>query len=206
MEEKFTELKNRLLEVDNISSASAVLNWDQATYMPPAGAAARGRQMATLGRISHEKFTDVSMGRLLDDLMPWAEGLDYDSDEASLVRVTRRNYDQAVKIPTDLLGAFYEHTAVSYQKWTEARPNNDFTAVQDDLAKTIDYSRQVADCFAGSRVLPRRWEQDPSHRGENHRRHQHRPPVASGGRALPRGSLLPFEHSRTSPAAASGTS
>ena len=149
MEKKYEELKTRLMEINDINSASAVLGWDQSTYMPPGGAAARGRQAATLGRISHEKFTDPDIGQLLDDLTPWAEGLDYDSDEAALVRVTRRNYDQAVKVPAELLGALLQHTAVTYQKWTEARPNNDFASVQDDLAKTVDFARQIADCFPG---------------------------------------------------------
>ena len=149
MEKKYEELKTRLMEINDINSASAVLGWDQSTYMPPGGAAARGRQAATLGRISHEKFTDPAIGKLLDDLAPWAEGLDYDSDEAALVRVTQRNYDQAVKVPAELLGSLLQHTAVTYQKWTEARPNNDFATVQDDLAKTIDFARQIADCFPG---------------------------------------------------------
>ncbi len=149
MEKKFAELKSLLLEINDIGSATAVLGWDQSTYMPAGGAPARGRQLATLGRIAHEKFTDAKIGQLLDVLTPWAEGLDYNSDQAALIRVTRRNYDQAVKIPSDLLGRMYEHTAVSYQKWTEARPNNDFASIQDNLAQTIEFSRQIANCFPG---------------------------------------------------------
>lgn len=42
MEEKVAELKRRLLEVDDIEKSGAVLRWDQTTYMPPGGAAARG--------------------------------------------------------------------------------------------------------------------------------------------------------------------
>ena len=149
MEEKFNELKNRLQEINDINSASAVLSWDQTTYMPPGGAAARGRQMATLGRISHEKFTDVAIGKLLDELTTWAESLDDDSDDAALIRVTKQNYDRMVKVPTELMAGLMQHRAVIYQKWTQARPNNDFAAVQDDLAKTLDYSRQIAECFPG---------------------------------------------------------
>ena len=60
------ELKTRLLEVNDLNSANALLNWDQSTYMPPGGAAARGRQQATLARLAHEKFTDPAVGRMLD--------------------------------------------------------------------------------------------------------------------------------------------
>ena len=55
----YQALKVRLLEVDDLNRASAVLQWDQATYMPPGGAAARGRQVATLSRLAHEAFTAV---------------------------------------------------------------------------------------------------------------------------------------------------
>ena len=58
MQSKFQELKNRLIEVNDIQSASGLLHWDQSTYMPPGGAAARARQTATLSRLAHEKFTD----------------------------------------------------------------------------------------------------------------------------------------------------
>ncbi|MCL4264623.1 MAG: carboxypeptidase M32 [Anaerolineae bacterium] len=149
MEKKLQELKTRLREIDDLTAAGSVLSWDQTTYMPPAGAPARGRQMATLGRIAHEKRIDPEMGRLLDALEPWAETLPYDSDEAALIRVVRHDYEQAIKVPPQLLSEFSEHSTAAYQTWTQARPANDFTAVQDNLAKTIDYSRQIANCFPG---------------------------------------------------------
>ena len=96
MEAKLTELKNRLLEINDLESAAALLSWDQTTYMPPGGAVARGRQMATLGQLAHEKFTDPAIGRLLDDLQPYAESLPYEADAAGLLRVTRHDYERAV--------------------------------------------------------------------------------------------------------------
>src|SRR5712691_11497802 len=51
-EDKLAELKRRLLEISDLSAASSVLSWDQATYMPKEGAAARGRQGATLQRLA----------------------------------------------------------------------------------------------------------------------------------------------------------
>lgn len=148
-EAKLQELKKRLLEVNDLNSAVAVLSWDQSTYMPPGGAEARGRQMGTLGRLAHEKFTDVAVGKLLDDLRPYEESLPYESDEASIIRVARRNYDQLVKVPSSFVAKFSQHTAQSYQTWTEARPANDFRKVQPMLEKTLDLSHELADYFPG---------------------------------------------------------
>lgn len=149
MEKKLKELKTRLLEINDLNSAAAVLSWDQTTYMPPGGAAARGRQLATLGRISHEKFIDPEIGKLLEALALWAESKGNDDDDAALINLTQYNYDQATKVPPQLLAEFQVHASGLYQKWTQARPENDFASLQDGLKKTIDYARQIADCFPG---------------------------------------------------------
>jgi carboxypeptidase Taq len=149
MQPKLKELKTRLLEINDLNSAAALLGWDQATYMPPGGAEARGRQMATLARLAHEKFTSGEVARLLDDLRAYETSLPYDSDEASLIRVTRRQFDQLVKVPSEFVARLQTHGAQSYQAWTVARPANDFAAMQPLLEQTVDLSRQLADYFPG---------------------------------------------------------
>jgi carboxypeptidase Taq len=149
MEAKLGELKNRLLEIDDLQAASAVLSWDQTTYMPPGGAPARGRQMATLQRLAHEKLTDAAIGKLLEDLRSYEESLPPDSDDASLIRVTRREYERVVNVPASFVAEFAGHTAASYAAWEKARPENDFQAVVPYLEKTLDLSRQYADYFPG---------------------------------------------------------
>jgi carboxypeptidase Taq len=147
MEAKLQELKTRLMEISDLRSAAGLLEWDQATYMPPDAAPYRGRQIATLGRLAHEKMIDPAVGRLLDDLQAYGEGLPYDSDDASLLRVTRREYEKVTRVPSEFLSEVLEHSAASYQRWTEARPNNDFAAVQPMLEKTLELSRQYAQYF-----------------------------------------------------------
>jgi carboxypeptidase Taq len=149
MQDKLQELKARLCEANDLSMAAAVLNWDQLTYMPPGGVAARGRQLGTLSRLAHEKFTDPEVGKLLDDLRAYEEGLPYDSDDASLVRVTRRLYERQLKVPSWFVAMLQEHGAKSYDAWTRARPADDFKMVQPLLEKTLDLSRQLADFFPG---------------------------------------------------------
>ena len=149
MKVKLDELKHRLSEIDDLESAAGVLMWDQNTYMPPGGAPARARQIATLQRLAHEKLTSPDLGRLMNELQPYEDRLPYDSDEASLIRVTRRDYERAVKVPPSFVAQLSDHTSASYQAWTEARPANDFASVQPYLEKTLDLSRQLADFFPG---------------------------------------------------------
>ncbi|MCB0079534.1 MAG: carboxypeptidase M32 [Caldilineaceae bacterium] len=148
-EKNRSELQNRLHEIYDLINASAVLSWDQATYMPPAGAASRGRQLATLGRLTHQKMTDPQIGRLLDALQPYADALPYEADDAALVRVTRRKYEEAIRMPSDFAYEFAEHASASFSAWAEARPANDFARMAPYLEKTLEMSRQYADFFPG---------------------------------------------------------
>jgi len=147
VEAKLQELKTRLQEINDLNSVNALLGWDQSTYMPAGGAPARARQSATLSRLAHEKFTDAAIGHLLDDLRPYEESQPYESDDAALIRVTRREYARAVKVPPAFMARLSSQMAEAYQTWTEARPANDFARVRDGLAKTLDLSRQLAEYF-----------------------------------------------------------
>ena len=143
-ESRLAELKRRLQEASDIASACAVLGWDQATYMPKGGAPARGRQGATLSRLVHERFTDPAVGKLLDGLMRHAEGLPEDADDACLIRVVRREYDKAVKVPAEFVARRSEVASASYDAWTRARPANDFATMRPFLERVLDLSREYA--------------------------------------------------------------
>ncbi|UCG26159.1 MAG: carboxypeptidase M32, partial [Chloroflexota bacterium] len=149
MEDKIKELRERWLEIGDLYMASSVLSWDRATYMPAGGAEARGRQMALLRRLAHERQVAPEMGRLLEELAPFEESLPYDSDEASLIRVSRRDFEKEVKVPPAFIAEATAHSTASYQAWVKARPENDFAAVQPFLEKSLDLSRRYANFFPG---------------------------------------------------------
>ncbi|MBM4430475.1 MAG: carboxypeptidase M32, partial [Chloroflexi bacterium] len=90
-----------------------------------------------------------AIGRLLDGLRPYEENQPYDSDEASLIRVTRRDYERATRVPATFVAELNAHGVASYQAWTEARPANDFRRMQPLLEKTVELSRQLAEYFPG---------------------------------------------------------
>jgi carboxypeptidase Taq len=62
MSQPYEALQQRWFEIFDLGMAAGVLRWDQATYMPPGGAPARGRQLALLARIGHERLTDPETG------------------------------------------------------------------------------------------------------------------------------------------------
>ena len=147
MEEKLQRLKELLREVYGLRRAAALLWWDQATKMPPGGASGRGEQLATLGRLAHERFTSPEVGELLEELGPHAAKMPYGSDEAALVRVTRRIYERETRKPAELVARLARHTSESYAAWLRARPANDFEAVVPHLQRSLDLGRELAGLY-----------------------------------------------------------
>jgi len=149
MDEKLRQLRERLIQINDIRAAVRVLEWDQNTYMPTGGAEARARQLATLEQLAHAKFTDPAVGQLLEELRPYEEQHGADSDDAALIKVARRDYERESKVPGDLVGQISRHVALAYEAWTKARPENDWQAVQPFVERGVELSRRYAECFPG---------------------------------------------------------
>ncbi len=140
-------LRRRLAEISDLGRAAGVLGWEQRVSMPPLGTESRAESLATLGRIIHERFTDPEIGRLLERLAPLEESLPYDSDDASLVRVTRRDYEKACRVPTELRVEMTRAAARGHHAWVEARRNDDFAAFLPYLRANVELKRRYIACF-----------------------------------------------------------
>ncbi len=145
MEDKLQQLKTRLGEIRDLNKAAALLGWDQQTYMPPGGAAARAEQLATLQKTAHAWFIADEIGELIEALR--GAGWDYDSDEASLVRVVSRDHEKARKVPGELVAEFARVTALAYEAWAKARQESDFSQFQPHLEKIVELNVRLAEAL-----------------------------------------------------------
>lgn len=145
METAFATLKTKLAEVSNLYGAASVLSWDQRVNMPPGGAKARAEQLATLGKLTHELFTRDEIGTLLEDTSNLA--YPFESDEASLIRVARRDYALARKLPTDLIVEMTRTFSLGEEIWAKAREAKDFNQFADVLTKIVDLNIQKAEAL-----------------------------------------------------------
>ena len=136
-------LKTHLGEIHDISMASSILEWDQETQMPPAGANARAAQLATLAKIAHELFVSSTTEKLLVNLEK--DSFDYDSDEAALLRLTRREFDRSSKLPSEFVAEQSRAKAISLGVWREARKANDFQKFAPHLEQMYTLARRKAD-------------------------------------------------------------
>jgi carboxypeptidase Taq len=146
-------LRERLAEISDLQRSGGVLVWDQRVAMPPRGTEARANQLATIGRLAHERFVDDEVGRLLDRLQPYGESLEYDSDDASLIRVTRRDWDKARRVPAELRAEMLREAARGHHVWIEARANDDFSLFEPVVEKHLELKKRYIDCF--------KWDDEP---------------------------------------------
>jgi carboxypeptidase Taq len=140
-------LKERLARISDLESAGAVLSWDQQTYMPPGGAPARAEQLATLAQIGHELLTGTETGDLIEAAGAESNGGDPEGDDAALVRVARRDYERAVKLPAELVAELARTRTLAQEIWAKARAQNDYPAFAPWLEKLIALTRQAAECW-----------------------------------------------------------
>jgi carboxypeptidase Taq len=138
-------LKTLLAEVDDLRKASTILFWDQRVMMPPGGSQARADALATVGRLTHEKFVSPEVGDLLGELDE--NEYDYESFEASLIRVTRRDYEKAVRVPPELTGEMRRASAIALSAWGPAKAKSDFQALLPHLERNLELRRQYVECF-----------------------------------------------------------
>ncbi len=147
MQEKLTQLKQSLGKISDLNYASSVLGWDQQVNMPPLGAEERGEQLATLNELAHHMATSDELGQLLEDLTQETKGLDPDSDEFRLVKVTKRNYERETKIPGEKVAEFARVTAIAHGVWAQARQENNFGLFQPHLEKIVGLVKELSDLF-----------------------------------------------------------
>jgi carboxypeptidase Taq len=143
-----SDLKQRLAEVQDLSKVVRLLSWDQQTMMPPAGTTHRAEQLSTVFRIAHEKFTDPEIGRLLDELKSLEDSLDPDSDDAALIRLTRRDYEKSVKVPAELRAATARAAAEARPVWVKAKAESDFASFLPSLERIVELKLEYVDCVA----------------------------------------------------------
>jgi carboxypeptidase Taq len=147
MNQTFQQLQTRLAEISDLRKAGQLLSWDQQTMMPPAAADGRAEQLATLGRMAHELFVSPETGRLLDELRSYEDSLDPDSDEASLIRVARKDFEKASRVPADLRAELTRAAAQGYQVWLGAKEASDFARFLPALERNVELVHRYVECF-----------------------------------------------------------
>src|SRR6266545_1346229 len=138
----FDSRKTKLGEIHDLVKAAALMSWDQQTIMPPRGSESRAQQLGTIGKVAHETFISDEIGQLLDELRPFEESLDRDSFEASLIRVARRDFEKAIRVPPELFAEISREGSRTFGTWVEARANSDYERFRPRLERMVELKQR----------------------------------------------------------------
>jgi carboxypeptidase Taq len=142
-----TLLNERIGAINDLLTTVNLLVWDSRTMMPPGGAAARGRQIATLTRLARDLICDDEMLRRLEGAeREVAIAGAAESDQAAVGQV-REAVDAHLRIPPELVERRAILQAAATPAWVEARTTGEFARFEPFLAETMALVRAQADAI-----------------------------------------------------------
>lgn len=146
----YTQLRARARRAGLLASIEALLNWDQETYMPAAGAEARSLQQELLAELTHKARTEAAVGELLAACEA-DRALLADPAAAANLREMRRDFDRLTRLPAELVAEIARVGSQSQEVWKEARAKSDFKLFEPWLEKMFALARRKAECYGWAR-------------------------------------------------------
>jgi carboxypeptidase Taq len=142
--EALSQFKERIASLADLGEVAALLEWDQLVMMPPKAAEARAAQIGTVARIRHELASDPGLGRELDAI----DGAELEPIDADVVRLARRDYQRATRVPAELAAQLASAAAAGQKTWEQARATDDFAHFLPALERNVELAQQYADHVA----------------------------------------------------------
>ena len=141
-------LKERLVEISHLASASTVLQWDQEVYMPENGADARSMALSQISDLVHKKFVDLDGDGLLSTLKKRLDQKKITGKNAVIVRETWRSFERERKLPQAFVRELSEVASKAHHVWVKARRENNFKLFLPWLKRIVSLKRREAE-FVG---------------------------------------------------------
>jgi len=148
MTSSYANAAQRLSDLTSIEEALGILQWDQEIVMPSGAAQARGRQIATLSVLAHERQVDQQFAALLNEL---SADSSLDQVQRANIREAQRDQRRASRIPADLVREWGQSTVRAHEVWVKARKAKDFSLFQPDLEHLVVLAKQRAAAVDPSR-------------------------------------------------------
>lgn len=143
----YEQLLERVQEIDDLNKAAGLLAWDREVNMPKGGTAERIAQMTTLSSLTHRMFTADEMGESIEKAATELAGADYDSNEASLIRLLRRTYADARRLPADFVARSSAVSGQAREAWVKARAESDFAVFRPWLEQVVELCQEMAELY-----------------------------------------------------------
>jgi carboxypeptidase Taq len=126
-------------QIADVRSATAILQWDQETYLPKKSGAFRGQQINTLSELAHKLFSEEELGNILQEL---SSRNDASTEEQTNVRKTLEDYTKNKKYSSAFVRKLSDQINKTFHAWIEARKQNSFSVFEKDIAALIALKKE----------------------------------------------------------------
>jgi carboxypeptidase Taq len=134
-------------EISTFSGISALLGWDQMTYMPKMGVSERSEQTALISRIIHEKVISDKLWKNIKMLSKKEIFSKLSKKDKLVVNRLKKDVEKARKVPSEFVEKMSKITTISYQSWEEARNKNNYKLFSPHLEKILELEKEYCGFF-----------------------------------------------------------
>jgi len=135
------DFKAYLERIGMFSQAMSVMSFDSETIAPEGGLENRAKRAGFFELEIYNMETSSTMKDFLEALAPHLSELDEHTQ--AMYRLTKKTYDEATKLPPELVQAYAELTEESGSVWRKARVDNNYQAFAPYLKRIIEMKKQM---------------------------------------------------------------
>ncbi len=128
-------------EMALLKEVSALLGWDEQTYMPEEGIKARSEQTAYLSKLAHQKITSPEFFSAVKKLRK--AGLK--GKEKIMVDKLYKNITKSKKLPSEFVEEFSRQVTLAGSAWRRARKEKKFEVFAPHLEKLVGLAKKQAE-------------------------------------------------------------
>jgi len=145
LKKNYDELLLKTKELAVLQSTTALVNWDMETKMPPKALNLRSQQIALLEVMAHKMLTAPALGATIEGIEKDAGYYELDKAQKRNVYLARKAYDEATKLPEDLVFETAKQQTITVGVWKKAKAAKDYKMFKPELKKMIELRGKAAD-------------------------------------------------------------
>jgi carboxypeptidase Taq len=145
LQREYDRLLVKSKELAVLQSTEAIVSWDMETKMPPKALNLRSQQIALLEVMVHKMLTDPMAGKALEGIEKDPGYYELDRAQKRNVYLARKAYDEATKLPEELVFETAKQQTIAVGIWKKAKAAKDYNLFKPELKKMIELRKKAAD-------------------------------------------------------------
>ncbi len=144
----FEQVMEHARDTGKLEGALALLEWDEHTYIPPAGGAYRAEQVGLLSGLIHQRRTAPQLGDWLKQLADSPLAAQRHEPVGAAIAGWVRDFEKHVKLPQRLVEEMAKATSLGQQAWVASRSADRWQDFQPHLQTIVGLKREEAQLLA----------------------------------------------------------